>query len=218
MGTQTTSPAPEEGGKRARGEEGETKGAQRSAPPEEEGRGETKGTKRRAAEDGLPDAKHARVQSREPTVDSKAIEKAQEELQARVREFEERLLESQQELADTRKELLIVKDSADMGSSMVSDLEEMRRQAKTALLAVRDVLVESGVPSKLKPDSAIPWYWDADSWTNQGTVPWDTEAKRAFTPAEGVAWLVTERNELREERDELKARIKKGMSALTGCS
>ena len=133
-----------------------------------------------------------------------------------MRELEERLLKSQQELADTRKELQIVKDSDEMASSMVSDLETMRFEAKTALLAVRNVLVECGVPSKQKPDSVIPWYWDADSWTNQGTIPWDTEAKCASTPAEGVAWLVRERNELRAERDDLKARIKKGMLALTG--
>ena len=81
------------------------------------------------------------------------------------------------ELADTKKELENVKDSEEMQRMVIPPLEEMRRDMKTVLLATKNALLQAGVPSKQKPDTDVPFYYDADSWRSVKAVPWNEREK-----------------------------------------
>ena len=80
---------------------------------------------------------------------------------------------------------------------------------RARLVGEAHALLEAGVPSKQKAVEQTPWCYLGNSAACLDNIPWDTHSKRAITPAEGVAWLA-------RERDDLKAIIKNGISALKG--
>ena len=45
------------------------------------------------------------------------------------------------------------------------------------------------------------------SYASQEEIPWNVEAKRALTPAEGVAWLAGERDGLAQQQGELRSQL-----------
>jgi hypothetical protein len=52
-------------------------------------------------------------------------------------------------------------------------------------------LIDADVPTHECPDDATPFYYMLESHRDDGkqTVPWNAEAGRAMTLAEGIAWL-----------------------------
>ena len=63
-------------------------------------------------------------------------------------------------------------------------------------------LVYPGVPSKLKGDDQVPYYYMSGSWLKQDVIPWNAEEKRAMTPAEGVDWLIKEASRVKSKKRE----------------
>ena len=90
--------------------------------------------------------------------------------------------------------------------SMVHPLESMRRDLKQVALDVKGALLEAGVPTKLKRSYDTPFFYEANSWEALGDVPWLEAERRAMTPAEGVAWLV-------QQREDLKRRLRESQEA-----
>ena len=83
---------------------------------------------------------------------------------------------------------------------LVSPLTLQGQEGKTLLKDAKNALLDAGVPSRLKPDRYVPWYYGEASYTSQEEIPWHVEAKRALTPAEGVAWLASERDGLAQQQ------------------
>ena len=90
---------------------------------------------------------------------------------------------------------------------LVSPLTLQGREGKTLLKDAKNALLDAGVPSRLKPDRYVPWYYGEASYANQEEIPWNVEAKRALTPAEGVAWLASERDRLAQQQGELRSQL-----------
>ena len=65
-----------------------------------------------------------------------------------------------------------------------SELQNLVSEAARAL-------IEADVPTHECPDNETPFYYMLESHRDDGkqTVPWNPEAGRAMTLAEGIAWL-----------------------------
>ena len=62
-----------------------------------------------------------------------------------------------------------------------------------------------------------PCQWEERSYASQedsSEIPWNVEAKRALTPAEGVVWLASERDGLAQQQDELRPQLEAVEGAL----
>ena len=78
-----------------------------------------------------------------------------------------------------------------------SEVEQMRRELKQAVLDTQWALLAAGCPKKMKSDKDknVPSYYSVGgSADGRGEVPWNVKEKRAMTPAEGVEWLANERD------------------------
>jgi hypothetical protein len=80
---------------------------------------------------------------------------------------------------------------AELLDSMVPTLETMRSEMKNMMLASKAALLEVGVPKKQKNDKDIPYWYGECSWASAADIPWNVDAKRAMTPAEGINWLAS---------------------------
>ena len=105
------------------------------------------------------------------------------------------------ELARTAKVKEELKEQNDYLDMLVHPLTQQGQQGKALLNDTKNALLAAGVPQKEKPDADVPWYYGEKSYTTRELIPWDTEKKRAATPAEGVAWLASERDRATDERD-----------------
>ena len=90
---------------------------------------------------------------------------------------------------------------------LVSPLTQQGQEGKTLLKDAKNALLDAGVPSRLKPDRYGPWDYGERSSASQEEIPWNVEAKRALTPAEGVAWLASERDGLAQQQGELRSQL-----------
>ena len=124
-------------------------------------------------------------------------------------------------LADTVKVKEEQRDRIEHPDMLVHPLTQQGQEGKTLLKDAKNALLDAGVPSRLKPDRYVPWYYGERSYASQEEIPWDVEAKRALTPAEGVAWLASERDglaqqngELKQLNSELKSQLKAAEAAL----
>ena len=97
---------------------------------------------------------------------------------------------------------------------LVHPLTQQGQEGKTLLKDAKNALLDAGVPSRLKPDRHVPWYYGEASYTSQEKIPWNVEAKRALTPAEGVAWLASERDGLAQQQGELRSQLEAVEGAL----
>ena len=73
--------------------------------------------------------------------------------------------------------------------SMVSPLEEQRRKLQEIVGAAAKALINRGVPTRMLPDDDTPFYYARNSWDTEQRVPWNAEADRPMSLAEGIAWL-----------------------------
>ena len=73
--------------------------------------------------------------------------------------------------------------------SMVLPLEEQRRQLQEIVGAAAKALINRGVPTRVLPDDDTPFYYARNSWDTEQRVPWNAEADRPMSLAEGIAWL-----------------------------
>jgi len=122
-------------------------------------------------------------------------------------------LEEQRDAADVERDAAVKERErtlahAEMLDSMVLPLEKMRHEMKALLLASQSAMLDAGVPSRLKPDKDIPYWYGEHSWTKSDETPWNVEEKRAMTPGEGVAWLSGELDRARAEIKALKQATK----------
>ena len=73
--------------------------------------------------------------------------------------------------------------------SMVLPLEEQRRQLQEIVGDAAKALINRGVPTRVLPDADTPFYYARNSWDTEQRVPWNAEADRPMSLAEGIAWL-----------------------------
>ena len=73
--------------------------------------------------------------------------------------------------------------------SMVLPLEEQRRQLQEIVGDAAKALINRGVPTRVLPDDDTPFYYARNSWDTEQRVPWNAEAGRPMSLAEGIAWL-----------------------------
>ena len=120
-------------------------------------------------------------------------------------------------LADTAKVKEEQRDRIEHLDMLVHPLTQQGQEGKTLLKDAKNALLDAGVPSRLKPDRYVPWYYGERSYASQEEIPWNVEAKRALTPAEGVAWLASERDGLAQQQGELRSQLEAVEGALA-CS
>ena len=75
---------------------------------------------------------------------------------------------------------------------MVSPLESQRRELQEIVGAAAKALINRGVPTRMLPDDDTPFYYARNSWDTMQRVPWNAEAGRPMSLAEGIAWLIDE--------------------------
>ena len=122
---------------------------------------------------------------------------------------------------ETQKELTDVQDSEENLNMMCwgeGGLEQMRREMKQALLNAQRALIAASVPSKLKSDKdkKVPFYYSVGgSADSQGDVPWNDAEKRALTVAEGIEWLQSTNEELKNkiQSERVKSRDQRGIES-----
>ncbi len=73
--------------------------------------------------------------------------------------------------------------------SMVTPLESQRRELQEMVSAAAEALMERDVPTRMLADDATPFYYAQNSWDAEQEVPWNAEANRPLSLAEGIAWV-----------------------------
>ncbi|CAH0375653.1 unnamed protein product [Pelagomonas calceolata] len=101
-----------------------------------------------------------------------------------ARATSERLVAVKQEAADERERADFQGTNAMYLTAQKSELQRLVSDAARAL-------IEADVPTHECPDDKTPFYYMLESHRDDGkqTVPWNPEAGRAMTLAEGIAWL-----------------------------
>ena len=105
-------------------------------------------------------------------------------LAAHARATTERLVAVKQEVLDERERADDQGTNAMYLTAQKSELQQLVSDAARAL-------IEADVPTHECPDDNTPFYYMLESHRDDGkqTVPWNAEAGRAMTLAEGIAWL-----------------------------
>ena len=105
-------------------------------------------------------------------------------LAAHARATNERLVAVKREVVDERARADDQGTNAMYLTAQKSELQQLVSDAARAL-------IEADVPTHECPDDATPFYYMLESHRDDGkqTVPWNAEAGRAMTLAEGIAWL-----------------------------
>ena len=73
--------------------------------------------------------------------------------------------------------------------SMVTPLESQRRELQEIVSAAAEALMERDVPTRMLTDDAAPFYYSQNSWEAEQEIPWNAEADRPMSLAEGIAWV-----------------------------
>ena len=92
-------------------------------------------------------------------------------------------------LTQVKKERDEHESRGELLDSMVTPLESQRRQLQELVSAAAEALMERGVPTRMLADDAVPFYYAQHSWEAEQEVPWNVEAKRPMSLAEGIAWV-----------------------------
>ena len=72
---------------------------------------------------------------------------------------------------------------------MVTPLESQRRELQAMVSAAAEALMERDVPTRMLADDAAPFYYSQNSWEAEQEIPWNAEADRPLSLAEGIAWV-----------------------------
>jgi len=99
------------------------------------------------------------------------------------------LVEVKKERDEVKKERDDHESRGELLDSMVSPLEEQRRKLQEIVGAAAKALINRGVPTRMLPDDDTPFYYARNSWDTEQRVPWNAEADRPMSLAEGIAWL-----------------------------
>ena len=107
----------------------------------------------------------------------------------------ERLVEVKREVVDQRER---ADDQGTNAMYLTAQKSELQRLVSDAAGA----LIEADVPTHECPDGATPFYYMLESHRDDGkqTVPWNPEAGRAMSLAEGIEWARTNRPAKRRRR------------------
>ena len=105
-------------------------------------------------------------------------------LAAHARATNERLVAVKREVVDERARADDQGTNAMYLTAQKSELQSLVSEAARAL-------IDADVPTHECPDNETPFYYMLESHRDDGkqTVPWNPEAGRAMTLAEGIAWL-----------------------------
>ena len=106
-----------------------------------------------------------------------------------LKERDEALEQATKRVARVEKERDDHESERELLDSMVSPLEEQRRKLQEIVGAAAKALINRGVPTRVLPDDDTPFYYARNSWDTEQRVPWNAEADRPMSLAEGIAWL-----------------------------
>ena len=106
-----------------------------------------------------------------------------------LKERDEALEQATKRVARVEKERDDHESERELLDSMVSPLEEQRRKLQEIVGAAAKALINRGVPTRMLPDDDTPFYYARNSWDTEQRVPWNAEADRPMSLAEGIAWL-----------------------------
>merc|ERR1719201_2558604 len=91
---------------------------------------------------------------------------------------------------------------------MIHPLEEMRRKLQELVGDAKQAMVATGAPTKLKTDSACPFFYQSNSWSSEQRIPWTAEDKRIMRPDEWIYSQAQVINKLTTEVKKLKDTVK----------
>ena len=97
--------------------------------------------------------------------------------------------ETTRRVVQVKKERDEHKSRGELLDSMVTPLESHRRELQEIVGAAAKALLSAGVPTHVLPDADTPFYYARNSWDTEQRVPWNAEADRPMSLAEGIAWL-----------------------------
>ena len=97
--------------------------------------------------------------------------------------------ETTKRVDEIKKERDAHESRGELLDSMVTPLESQRRQLQELVSAAAEALMERGVPTRMLADDAVPFYYAQHSWEAEQEVPWNVEAERPMSLAEGIAWV-----------------------------
>jgi hypothetical protein len=97
--------------------------------------------------------------------------------------------ETTSRVAQVKKERNDHESRGELLDSMVTPLESQRRELQEIVGTAAKALLSAGVPTHVLPDADTPFYYARNSWDTEQRVPWNAEADRPMTLAEGIAWV-----------------------------
>ena len=106
-----------------------------------------------------------------------------------LQERDEALKQATKRVARVEKERDDHESRGELLDSMVSPLESQRRELQEIVGAAAKALINRGVPTRMLSDDDTPFYYARNSWDTEQRVPWNAEADRPMSLAEGIAWL-----------------------------
>ena len=83
---------------------------------------------------------------------------------------------------------------------MVTPLESQRRELQEMVSAAAGALMERDVPTRMLADDAAPFYYSQNSWEAEQEIPWNAEADRPMSLAEGIGGGPRKREAPRKRR------------------
>ena len=97
--------------------------------------------------------------------------------------------ETTRRVAKVKKERDDHESRGELLDSMVTPLESQRRELQEMVSAAAEALMERDVPTRMLADDAAPFYYAQNSWEAEQEIPWNAEADRPMSLAEGIAWV-----------------------------
>ena len=106
---------------------------------------------------------------------------------SKLRELHDK--ETTKRVAEVKKERDAHESRGELLDSMVTPLESQRRELQAMVSAAAEALMERDVPTRMLADDAAPFYYSQNSWEAEQEIPWNAEADRPMSLAEGIAWV-----------------------------
>ena len=106
---------------------------------------------------------------------------------SKLRELHDK--ETTRRVAQVKKERDDHESRGELLDSMVTPLESQRRELQEMVSAAAEALMERDVPTRMLADDAAPFYYSQNSWEAEQEIPWNAEADRPMSLAEGIAWV-----------------------------
>lgn len=97
--------------------------------------------------------------------------------------------ETTERVAQVKRERDDHESRGELIDSMVTPLEAQRRQLQEMVSAAAEALMERHVPTRMLGDAATPFYYSQNAWEDEQEVPWNAEADRPMSLAEGIVWV-----------------------------